>query len=221
VEILFALLTLLVGVALLFGGFRLARIIIPIWGFVAGLSIGGTIIANMASTPFLGTALGIVIGLLLGAVFALISYLYYSVAVLVLVGAVGFWAGSNFIMLLGINPGLLTTLSGVVLGLLLAIGSLIVDVPKYLLIFATAMGGAMAVVGSLLLMFNQIPLSAFNYATVNQSVSGSFGWTLVALVLMVTGIATQTRTTTDYQFEEWEWGKDHSGQGVPHATPVR
>lgn len=221
-RILFALLTLVVGIALLVGGYRLARFVIPLWGFVAGLSVGGTVISHMANTPFLGTALGIIVGLFLGIVFAVLSYLFYSIAVVVLIGAAGYWAGSSFIQLFGFNPGVLSTIVGTALGIAVALVALLLNAPKYALVVITAAVGAMTSIGGILLLFNQIPLDEFSFSAINQSVGNSFIWTLLALVLTGASIAFQIVTTHRYSFEAWTLSSfgDDDGHHMP-TTPTK
>lgn len=218
--IIFALLMLAAGVALLARGYRLARFIIPLWGFVAGLSIGGAIIADMDSAPFLGTVLGVLVGLVLGAIFALLAYLYYAAAVVILAAAAGYWAGSSFITLLGFDPGFISAAVGLLAGIAVALAAILSNAPKYVLIFLTAMAGAMATVGGLLLLFNQIPLDSFSYAAVNQALNVSFGWTIVAVAFMVTGIVFQVRTTENYTLEAWMAGDHTTGYGTGHGHGV-
>jgi hypothetical protein len=217
-RILFALLTLGVGIALLAGGYRLARFVIPLWGFIAGLSVGGSIISSMAGTPFLGTAMGIIVGLILGIVFAALSYMFYSIAVVVLIGAAGFWAGSSFVQLFGFDPGILSALVGLALGIMVAIVALTLNAPKYALIIFTAAVGAMTAVGGMLLLFNKVPLDQFSYNAVNQSIADSFLWTLLALVLAGVSIAFQIRTTIRYSFEAWTMASFGDG-GEGHPMP--
>jgi hypothetical protein len=220
-RIFFALLAAFAGVVLLFGGYRLARFIIPLWGFIAGLSLGGAVYSNMASTPFLGTALGILIGVLAGLVFALLAYFYYALAVIVLAGGLGYWAGSSFILLLGFNPGVLSFLVGLALGSAVGLLALYYNAPKWFLVLLTSLAGASAVVGGVLLLFNTIPLESFSYNAVNLVVSNSFWWSLIALALTVVGITTQYRTTHQYEIEEWGWtGHDNHHRHHPTATPM-
>jgi len=217
-RILFALLILLAGVALLARGYRFARILIPLWGFIAGLSIGGAIIADMDSAPFLGTVLGILVGLVLGAIFALLAYLYYAAAVVILAAAAGYWAGSSFITLLGFDAGFLSAAVGLLAGIAVAVAAILSNAPKYVLIFLTAMAGAMAVVGGVLLLFNQIPLDSFSYAAVNQALSVSFVWTIVAVASMIAGIVFQVRTTENYTLEAWITGDHTTGYDAGHGV---
>ena len=71
-ELLFALIAGGLGVVLLLFGYRLARILIPLWGFFAGFTIGAAAGADAFGATFVGTTTGIVIGLVVGIVFAVL-----------------------------------------------------------------------------------------------------------------------------------------------------
>jgi hypothetical protein len=214
-RIIFALLSLVAGLLLIFSGYRLARYLIPLIGFIAGLSLGGAITADIAGTVFLGTALGIFMGIILGLVLAAIAYFYYSLAVIVLAGGLGYWAGSSFILALGFNPGVLSVVAGVALGCIVGMLAIFYNAPKYVLVLMTSVVGAVAAVGGTLLLFNKIPLDAYSYTTAHLAISNSFIWTVVALALIVVGVVSQVRSTENYTFERWAVGHDHN---LPQAT---
>jgi hypothetical protein len=216
--ILVALLSIFVGIGLLFAGYRVARFIIPFMGFLAGLSIGGAVISNMADTPFLGTALGIIVGLGAGLFLAALAYLYYYVAVLVLAGAIGYWLGSGVILMFGVDPNFWSALFGVAGGLLFGILALIGDFPKYLLIALSAIGGAVVTVGGLMLLLHVIPLEVYSYTATHFAIANSFLWTVITLVLLGVGIAFQSSTTNGYLFHEWAMGDDRHHKMPPSTT---
>jgi hypothetical protein len=122
--------------------------------------------------------------------------------------------------MLGFNPGVLSFLFGIIGGIIAGMIALVLNAPKYTLILMTALGGAMAIVGGLLLMFNQLNLEDFGYSAVNQSLSNSFLWTMATLALLVIGIAIQSRTTSQYEFEAWSLEHEHHGAAPPttHTT---
>ena len=221
-RILFALLTMLAGLLLVFGGYRVARIFIPLIGFVAGLSVGGAVYADLASTPFLGTVLGVVVGIALGLVLALFAYLYYYAAIIVLAAALGYSMGSSFILFFGFHPGILSTVVGLGIGLLVGVAAVVLNAPRYFLIILTAVTGAVTAVGGVLLLFNTIPLETFNYAVAHAKISNSFIWSLLTAGLAIVGIATQAMTTSHYYLEEWTVGGDqtHHMPPTPHAPGV-
>ena len=216
--ILFALLSIIVGLALIFSGYRLARVILPVLGFLYGLSIGGAIIANSAHTPFLGTALGIITGLVLGIVFAALAYFYYYLAVVIMLGGLGYWAGSGFILLLGFSPGIISAIVGIVLGVVVGIIAVVSNAPRYILIALTSLAGAVASIGGVMLLFRVIPLDTFSYTTARVVISNSFWWSLSALILLAIGLVVQVNSTADYDFEEWALGNDHPAHHPPHGS---
>jgi hypothetical protein len=217
-RILFALLSALAGLALVFGGYRIARFLIPLMGFMAGLSIGGAVIADASSASFLGTALGIIVGLTTGLALAVFAYLYYSLAIIVLAGGIGYWAGSGFMLLLGFSPDLLSALAGITLGIAIGLTALLLNAPKYVLIVLTSIAGSVATIGGILLLFNKIPLDFYSYTTAKVSISNSFIWTVATLALLAVGMMAQIKSTNDYDFEEWT-SEVHNHHAPPNTTP--
>jgi hypothetical protein len=219
VRILFAILTLIAGLALVFGGYRVMRIVLPIYGFVAGLGFGAAIASDMSGTPFLGGAVGITVGLLVGFALALVAYLWYYAAVVILVGMLGYWAGESLVYLFGLDHGFISVMLGLAGGIALGIAAVVLNAPKYLLIGATAVAGAITAIGGLLLLFNKIPLDYFSYNVAHAAVSNSAWWMFVGLALAATGIATQYYSTRDSEdVDEWALTGTHHHPTSPTAS---
>jgi hypothetical protein len=140
-----------IGLLLLSAGYRFARILIPIWAFFAGFSVGAAVFADAANAGFVATTLGWVIGLIVGLVFALFSYFFYSLAVVLLGATTGYWIGTAFMSWIGFNKGFLSAVVGISLGVLflpwLLLGLMLA---KYLLIALTSIAGATAIIGGVL-----------------------------------------------------------------------
>jgi len=218
-DILVGLLCIGLGLTLVLGGYRLARFIIPLWGFLTGLAVGGSIISAMSDMPFLGATLGIIVGVLLGGIFALFAYLYYAVAIIILFGSLGYWLGSSFITMFGLDKGLLSILTGTAIGLVAAVVALASNAPKYVLVIVTAMAGALATIGGLMLTFSSsITVDTFSFEHVNNSIQASGLWTLFAIMLSVIGIVAQSLMNVDYELEEWTMGHEPSGHHLPPAA---
>jgi hypothetical protein len=218
-RILFALPSVGVGVALLAIGFRMARLLIPLMGFLAGLTFGGAIIANSADAPFLGTLAGIVVGLITGVFLAVLAYAYYYIAVIVLAIGIGFWLGSGFILLFGVNPGFLSTVVGIALGAVAGITAALYDAPKYLLIVLTSIAGAVTAVGGVMLLFNVIPLDIYSYNVASFTIRNSFFWSVLGLVALGVGVFVQSRSSaaSPYIFHKWGMDDGSVGHGLPPA----
>lgn len=202
-ELLFALIAGGLGAVLLFAGYRFGRIIIPLWGLFAGFTLGASAAADALGNDFIGTTVGIVIGLVLGLVFALFAYFFYSLAVVLLGATIGYWIGSGFITLLGINKGFLSAAVGIVIGAVFCIAALVLNAPKYFLIAVTSIGGAVAIVGGVLLLFNKIELDAFDYHAATATISDSWFWLATTALLFVVGLVTQIKSNPDYTLEAW------------------
>lgn len=208
-ELLFALIAGGLGAVLLLAGYRFGRIIIPLWGFFAGFTLGASVASDALGNAFVDTTTGIVIGLVLGLVFALFAYFFYSLAVILLGATIGYWIGSSFITILGIDKGFLSVTIGIIVGAVFGIFAIAMNAPKYFLIGLTSLGGAVAIVGGVLLLFNRIELDAFSYNTASATIGDSGFWIIVTLVLFVVGLLVQIKSNPDYTLETW--GAGYSG----------
>jgi Domain of unknown function (DUF4203) len=198
---LIGLLALVIGAAFCLAGYRFILILLPIWGFFAGFSIGASAIANLFGGGFLATTSSWLAGFVVGLVFAVLSYLYYYFAVAVLGASVGYMIGTGFMALLGIQPGVLTVVVGVLGAAVLAGVVLYLNVPKLLLIVLSALGGAAIMIAGLLLILGRIPLEALRYGVVGSVIQDSWFWLLVWLVAASVGLVVQWESTQRYTVE--------------------
>lgn len=132
-DVLLGLFALLIGAVLLFSGYRLALILLPIWGFFAGFWAGAGAITALFGDGFLSTVLSWVVGFVIALLFAVLSYLYWYVAVVLLGASVGASLGSGLMALFGVDPGFLMGLVALLVAVVFAIGTMLLRVPKYLL----------------------------------------------------------------------------------------
>lgn len=196
--ILIGVVGLLVGAALTFAGYRFFLILLPIFGFVAGFYVGSAAVTALFGDGFLSTVTGWIVGLVGGAAFAILSYLFYYVGVIILAGAVGASVGSGFMAWLGFDPGLLTLLVAAGAALVVAVAAMVLAVPKYLVIALTAVAGATTLIGGVLLIVGVIKPADLHDGAIAAEVRESLLWIVVALVLAGAGIVAQMRTTMTY-----------------------
>ncbi len=74
-----ALIALLFGTVVCFGGYRLFLLLLPIWGFFFGFGLGAQTIQLLFGQEFLATITSWVVGLVVAILFAVLSYLFYAV----------------------------------------------------------------------------------------------------------------------------------------------
>jgi hypothetical protein len=202
-EFFTGLLYVLVGIAFLLAGYRLLLILIPIWGFFAGFELGAQAIAAIAGNGFLATATSFVAGLFVGAILAVLAYLFYWVAVVILGAAVGADLGSGFMQAIGVHTGAVLWLAGFAGAVIVAGIVIVLNMPKLLLIVLAAFGGASALIGGLLLWFGTIKLDYLGHGVINAAIRASWWWGLVWVLLALASIALQTISTTDYTVEAY------------------
>ena len=133
-QLVIAILAVVLGALFAFGGWRFFLILLPFWGFFVGFNLGTEGVRALIGDGTFATLTSWTIGLVLALVLAIFSYLYYYAAIAVLAGTVGFLLGSAWWGLIGSDDGLIAFILGIALGAVFAIATLMLNVPKYLVI---------------------------------------------------------------------------------------
>lgn len=197
------LIGLLFGVAVVFGGYRLFLVLLPIWGFFFGFGLGAQTIQIIFNQGFLATITGWVVGFIVGAIFAVLSYLFYLFAVALLAGSAGYGLAVGLLTAVGLNLGFIVWLIGVVAGIALAFVVIIFNLQKYAVIIITALGGTAVIIFTLLASFGGLSLEMLVGNPVKTVIDDSFWWLLFAVVVAGAGIFVQLRANRDYDIETY------------------
>lgn len=192
-NIVIGILAVLAGALFCFWGVAAMRGVIAVWGAFVGFVLGAGLVSNWTGENFLGTALAWIVGLLLAFVFALIAYLYYQVAVTLAMASIGFALGTALMVALGVSWNWFVILVGVVAGVLLAWACIAMDLPAILLVVLSALGGATAIVGGLMLFTGTLVTSDFERGDITARIHDSWWWWVIYAVLAVVGIVAQAR----------------------------
>jgi hypothetical protein len=219
--ILVGLLALAIGLAFTFWGFRLFLILLPIWGFFAGFLLGANAITYLFGDAFLATTFGWVVGFLVGILFAVLSYLYYWIAVILLGGVLGYQIGLGVLTWIGFSAdGWITFLLALIVGVLFAIGFLITAMPAVLVIVATALGGAGAAIAGVIIALGLEPVTGMNGGIwgVYKNDELSIIWLIAAIALAVVGAYYQTRAVADLSETISASSYRNPGMGAPTGT---
>ncbi|MEL7208875.1 MAG: DUF4203 domain-containing protein [Actinomycetota bacterium] len=191
-DVLVGLVLALIGAGFCFRGFLAMRIIIPIWGAMAGFLVGAGLVARITDESFLGSLLGWLVGAGVAFLFGLLAYLYYEISIFVAMGAIGFSLGTSLMVALGIEWSWLVVLVGVVAGVGLAYVAVIGDLPMAILVVLTAFAGSAAIVAGLMLVFGTVDLDEFAAST-TERIDDGWWWYAIYFVAGFTGIFTQIR----------------------------
>ena len=188
-DIVVGIIALLTGAVFCFRGYLAMRLVIPIWGAFAGFLLGAGLVSGDAG--FLGNALGWLVGLGLAIVFGAIAYLYYEVAVIIGMTAIGFALGTSLMVALGVTWSWVIVLSGVVLAVVLALVAIAGDLPMVLLTVLTALAGASTIVAGLMLLFGVVDVEDFDIGTTTEYVADDWWWFVIYGGLVVAGLIAQ------------------------------
>lgn len=202
-----ALFAFLIGLAFLLYGYRLFLVMLPIWGFFAGFWLGAQTIAMLLGDGFLATTTGWVVGFGAGLLLAVLSYMFYFVGVAFVAAAFGAALGSGLMAALGFDAGFLVAVVAIVSALVAAGLTMLLNIQKYVIIVITALGGANAIVLSVLLLLGRVELGALQSAgsSIQPVLHDSFFWGLTWIVVTVFGLFWQIRSSSDYTFEKSEY----------------
>jgi hypothetical protein len=219
--ILLGLLAIAIGLAFCFYGFKVFLVLLPIWGFFAGFLLGANGVTALFGDAFLATATGWVVGFLLGLLFAVLSYLYYWIAVILLGGALGYqltlgvlqWISPDF-------DGFIAFILALIVGAIFAVGFFVLHMPAVLVIVATAIAGAGATVAGVI-----VALGLVEHTNLEGGVFGiyqthdlSIIWLIAAIALAFAGAIYQTRTVATLSAAISE--EQYMNPGVNRGTPA-
>jgi hypothetical protein len=198
-----SMIALLIGLTVTFGGYRFFLILLPIWAFFFGFGLGAETLQVIFGVGFLATVSSWVVGFIVGAAFAVLSYLFYIVAVALLAGSFGYGLAVALLTAIGLNFGFIVWLIGIVAGIIVAIVVLIFNIQKYAIIVITAVGGTGAIIFTLLAMFGDLRPAELLLNPVMMAISNSFWWLLFFLVLAIAGIVVQIGANRSYELESY------------------
>ena len=199
-----SLILLLIGLAFVFYGYRLFLVMLPILGFFAGFWLGANALTLLFGAGFLATATSWIVGFVVGLLVALFSYLFYFLGVAIVAGIVGYGLGVGFMGLFGLEGGILVFGVGVIVALVVIVLTLALNLQKYVVTILTALGGGVASVVAVLVMFNQLSLQTLReQGGALRAISDvSQIWLLAALVLAIVGIVWQISRNRTYEFQK-------------------
>ncbi|MCL4265648.1 MAG: DUF4203 domain-containing protein [Anaerolineae bacterium] len=193
------LIALLFGTMVCFSGYRLFLVLLPIWGFFFGFGLGAQSVQLLFGEAFLASVTSWVVGFIVALLFAVLSYLFYFFAVALIAGSLGYGLGVAIMGIFNADLTILTWIVGIVLAIVVIGITLYFNLAKYVIIIATAVGGAAATIGTLIVGVENVQLLTIAENPVQVMLSGSFIWTLLFLVMAAAGIGGQIVANRNYE----------------------
>ena len=205
-QLLEGILAVVIGLAFAFGGWRFFLLLLPLWGFVVGFSLGTEALRSLFGDGTFATVTSWVVGFVIAVAFAVLSYLFYYVAIAVLAGTVGYAIGASAWGLIGNEQGVIALVIGIVVGVILAVAALALNVPRYLVIALTGLGGAASVVAGWFILIGKVPSDNVTWWEVGQLIRESWFYLIVWALIAAAGIIAQLRAPAmgpdTYQLEQ-------------------
>jgi hypothetical protein len=192
-DVIVGLLALGIGTLFCFRGYLAMRLVIPVWGALAGFLFGAGLVASLADDNLLATATGWLVGIGFALLFGALAYLYYEVSVILAMGAIGFSLGTGVMVALGVSWSWLIVLVGVLVGTLLAITAILADVPMILLTVLSATAGAVAMIGGAMLLTGTVDVNAFDAASTTERIDDDWWWYALYVTAALAGAFVQFR----------------------------
>lgn len=196
-----AILAAVVGAAFCFFGYRFFLLLLPLWGFVAGFVAGMQgMTALLPNETFFASTVGIVVGLVLGVILAVLAYFFYYAAIVILGAAVGYTLAYGLMSAIGLD-GLLGWVAGLAVGAIFAVGVVVLNAPKAVLVVLSAAGGAALLIAGGMLLFNVIEPADLAQGVLWKAITTQTIWLIAWAVAAVAGGFVQFTTTQGYEIE--------------------
>jgi hypothetical protein len=196
-DLFVALIAVAIGLVACFFGYRLFRAVLPVFGFVVGAIVGAQAVFLIFNEGIFATLLSIVAAVVVGIVFGLLAYFWWALGIVLAVGGMGFAIGNALLPALNLDLDIVSWLLGLAVGVGFALAAIVLRLPKAIVIAVTALWGAGATLGGVLIVLNQIEAEELGYGAVDAVVSQSFLWLLIFLALAAVGAVWQAMTTSD------------------------
>ena len=191
---LISLFALMIGAAFCFAGYLYFSVLLPIWGFFMGFSLGASIQADLSGSRFLSGTKSWIVGIALGMGFAVLSYLFVSVAVVVLSASIGYELGTGLLAWSGLEPDSLFVVIGALIAVALVIMAILLSEREEFIVLLAALGGASVLLLGIMLLFGQIPLANLRYGIAGAYTRASWLWLAVWLAIASVGFVVQWRS---------------------------
>ena len=202
----------LLGLVVCFFGLRFWFYLLPVFGFIIGFFIGSKALQEWFGQGFLATTTSWIVGLVLGVIFALLSWFVWYAGAIIQAGAVGAMLGSGLIGAISNSaPGFIFFVFALVGAIIFAVGALVLNLPIYIVIVNSALGGAALAVAGLLALLGRVTTGELSngatVAIVDEPGAESIGWiwVLLYIVLAIAGIWYQIRSMTEVVLPEEKW----------------
>lgn len=208
-QILIGLIIGVLGLAICFFGLRFWFILLPAFGAVVGFFVGAGVMQEIFGQGFLSTGVSWIVGLVVALVFAALSYFVWYAGAIIAAGAVGASLFTGVLHAIINQPwGAVHFIVAAIGAVIFALGALLLNLPIYIVIVNSALGGASLAIAGLLVLLGNVAVdelsTGVSVAVVDEG-RLSFLWFIVWIVLAIAGIFYQLRSIAEVRLPEQKW----------------
>lgn len=204
-DIFLGILLLLFGLGIAAFGLQVFFATLPMLGFLLGFFVGTAGVEAIWGDSFLSSVTSWIVGIVLGLLFAAVSYFWWYAGALLAAGAWGAALGTGLVRAFGGSSDWLLFLFGAIGFVAILVLALMLNLPVYVIIVNTAFAGATVAVAGLLLVLNRIDHEELGRGTVVGIINESWWWVLVTAVVAAAGMLFQMAMRTAITLPEEKW----------------
>jgi hypothetical protein len=200
--ILFSVLAVVIGAALILYGYRIFLVLLPVIGFFAGFWVGASAMQFTLNENFLATIFTIVVAVVIGIIFAIASYMMYMMGVIVVAFAFAAMIAAGIMTSIGFESGFIVGAVAIAAGVGLVILTVQKNLQKYVIMAIMSTGGGSMVVLGVLVLIGQVSLDTLkaNGNMIGPVLESGTLWVIIWLGLAIAGLVYQIRTSRDFEF---------------------
>jgi hypothetical protein len=154
-------------------GLKLFRVLLPIVGLVAGVMVGFGGVQGVFGTGVISLSIAIVMAIIVGVVMAVLSFMFFEIAVYIVSAIIGAAALSYLGIALGLNDNgvlvFLLSLAGAVIGFLLASSG---PFSTSLVVTITSFAGVSLIFAGVMLLVGEVSVDDLNDNGIINTVLG-------------------------------------------------
>ncbi len=186
-----------VGIVLLLWGYRAFLVMLPVFGFFAGLWLGAHTVTILFGDSFFATVSGLVAGFVVGALFALLSYFFYAIGVVAIAAIIGYSLAAGLMQAINLDVWWLVLPVGILAAILVVVLTLGFNLQRYVIIALTAIAGANALVLSALTLLGRVTPGEVQRAgdAIQPVLQDGWFWGLAWMVVAIIGVVYQVVST--------------------------
>ena len=191
---------LIFGILVVFNGYTLFRSLLPLFAEMFGFFLGMQTLFFVFGVGLMTTLTSIILGIILSIVFAGLSYLFYQFAIGLLAASLGYGLVVSLLQWIGLTPGVLTWVVGIVFGGVFIYLVFKFKLERYVILVETSLIGAAIILSALLSSMGTTTMISIAENPIRELIQYSPIWAILFVLIGAAGIIVQIQRPN---FKNW------------------